>query len=145
MRANFPEGTLLATNTAGSIPYYSRLPIVDMMGLNDRAIARRRDLPERWRGIEKGDGRYVLSRRPDYIQLGSFRGSAVPLFLSDIELFAMEDFHRRYELVQIEVDPQTPLRVWRRRERERGPLDAEELARVRRIAERQLELSTFRY
>jgi hypothetical protein len=121
MRANLPEGTLLATNTAGSIPYYSRLPIVDMMGLNDRVIARRRDLPELW------------------------RGSAVPLFLSDIELFTMEDFHRRYELLEIEIDAETPLRVWRRRERERGPLDAEELARVRRIAERQLELSAFRY
>jgi hypothetical protein len=116
-----------------------------MMGLNDRRIAQRRDLPERWRGIEKGDGRYVLSRRPDYVQLGSFLGSEVPLFLSDIELFALEEFHRRYELVRFEIDPQTTLRLWRRRERPRAPLDARELARYRRIAERQLERSAYRY
>jgi arabinofuranosyltransferase len=145
MRANLPPDTLLATNTAGSIPYASRLPIVDMMGLNDRSIAQRRDLPERWRGIEKGDGRYVLSRRPDYVQLGSFLGSPIPLFLSDIELFALEEFHRSYELVRFEIDPQTTLRLWRRRERPRAPLEAEEIARYRRIAERQLERSAFRY
>jgi hypothetical protein len=145
MRANLPPDALLATNTAGSIPYASRLPIVDMMGLNDRTIARRRDLPEGWRGIEKGDGRYVLSRRPDYVQLGSFLGSPVPLFLSDIELFALEEFHRSYELVRFEIDPQTTLRLWRRREEPRAPLEARELARYRRIAERQLERSAYRY
>lgn len=145
MRANLPGDALLATNTAGSIPYYSGLPVVDMMGLNDRAIAQRRDLPEAWKGIEKGDGRYVLSRRPAYIQLGSFLGSPVPLFLSDIELFSLEAFHRQYELVRIEIDPETTLRIWRRREHERGPLDADERARIRRIADRQLALSRFRY
>ena len=145
MRANLPSDAVLATSTAGSIPFYSRLPVIDMMGLNDRTIARRRDLPERWRGIEKGDGRYVLSRRPDYIQLGSYLGSSVPLFLSDIEIFASEEFHRRYELVSFEIDPETTLRIWRRREHERGPLDAGERERIERIAQRQLELSAFRY
>ena len=145
MRDNFPTGAVLATNTAGSIPYYSRLPVIDMMGLNDQTIARRRELPEGWKGIEKGDGRYVLSRRPDYIQLGSFLGSPAPLFLSDIELFASEEFHRRYQLVSFEIDPETTLRIWRRREHERAPLDAAERERTLRIARRQLELSAFRY
>jgi len=145
MHANLPSDSVLATNTAGSIPYYSQLRVIDMMGLNDRAIAQRRDLPGGWKGIEKGDGRYVLSLRPDYIQLGSFRGSPVPLFLSDIELFATEEFHRRYEFVQLEVDSETTLRIWHRREQEQSPLGDEELARIRRIAEQQLELSAFRY
>jgi hypothetical protein len=145
MRANLPSDSLLATSTAGSIPYYSRLPVIDMMGLNDRTIARRRDLPDGWKGIEKGDGRYVLSRRPDYIQLGSYLGSPTPLFLSDIELFASEDFHRQYELVRFEIDPETTLRIWRRREQPRGPLAPAERERIQRIARRQLELSAFRY
>jgi arabinofuranosyltransferase len=145
MRANFSSDAVLATNTAGSIPYYSRLPVIDMMGLNDRTIARRRDLPKDWKGIEKGDGRYVLSRRPDYIQLGSFLGSPAPLFLSDIELFASEEFHRRYQLVSFQIDPETTLRIWRRREQERGPLDPGERERTLRIARRQLQLSAFRY
>jgi arabinofuranosyltransferase len=145
MRANLPSDAVLATNTAGSIPFHSRLSIIDMMGLNDEVIARRRDLPDGWKGIEKGDGAYVLSRRPDYIQLGSYLGSPVPLFLSDIELFASEEFHRSYQLVSFEVDPETTLRLWRRREHERGPLDPEERERIQRVAQRQLELSAFRY
>jgi hypothetical protein len=145
MRDNFPKGAVLATNTAGSIPYYSRLPVIDMMGLNDQTIARRRELPEGWKGIEKGDGRYVLSRRPDYIQLGSFLGSPAPLFLSDIELFESEEFHRRYQLLSFEIDPETTLRIWRRREQERAPLDAAERERTLRLARRQLERSAFRY
>lgn len=145
MRSHLPADAVLATNTAGSIPYHSGLRVIDMMGLNDRVIASRRDLPPAWKGIEKGDGRYVLSRRPDYVQLGSFLGSHVPLFLSDIELFSEEEFHRRYELVSFAVDPETTLRLWRRRERERGPLDPSERERIRRIAGRQLALSAFRY
>jgi arabinofuranosyltransferase len=145
MRDNLPKGAVLATNTAGSIPYSSRLPVIDMMGLNDETIAGRRELPEDWKGIEKGDGRYVLSRRPDYIQLGSFLGSPAPLFLSDIELFASEEFHRRYELVSFEIDPETTLRIWRRREQERAPLNAAERERTLRLARRQLERSAFRY
>ena len=145
MRANFSSDAVLATNTAGSIPYHSRLPVIDMMGLNDQVIAQRRDLPEDWKGIEKGDGRYVLSRRPDYIQLGSYLGSPAPLFLSDIEIFASEEFHRRYQLVSFEVDPETTLRIWRKREQERGPLDSEEREQIDRIVQRQLELSAFRY
>jgi arabinofuranosyltransferase len=145
MRDHFAPGTVLATNTAGSIPYHSGLPVIDMMGLNDKTIASRRRLPPGWKGIEKGDGRYVLSRRPDYIQLGSYLGSPAPLFLSDIELFASEEFHRRYQLVRFEVDPETTLQLWRRREQEEAPLDAAERERIQRIARRQLELAAFRY
>jgi hypothetical protein len=145
MRTNLPSDAVLATNTAGSIPFHSGLRIIDMMGLNDEVIAGRRDLPRDWKGIEKGDGAYVLSRRPDYVQLGSYLGSPAPLFLSDIELFASEEFHRRYELVSFEIDPETTLRLWRRREQQRGPLDPEERERIQRIAQRQLEISAFRY
>jgi arabinofuranosyltransferase len=145
MRENLPGDATLATNTGGSIPYYSRLRIIDMMGINNRTIAQRRDLPEAWMGIEKGNGRYVLSRRPDYIQLGSFLGSPVPLFLSDIEIFASEEFHRNYELVTIALDAETKLRIYRRLQREKGPLGSEERRRIRRIVEKQMELSRFRY
>lgn len=145
MRTNLPSDATLATNTGGSIPYYSKLRVIDMMGINDRTIAQRRDLPEAWKGIEKGDGRYVLSRRPHYIQLGSFLGSPVPLFLSDIEIFASEEFHRNYELVTIAIDAKTKLRIYRRRVSEREPLSAEERQRIRRIVEKQMELSRFRY
>jgi arabinofuranosyltransferase len=40
MFADSPEPVTIATTASGAIPYYSRLPTVDMHGLNDRWIAR---------------------------------------------------------------------------------------------------------
>ncbi len=68
-RENVPPDSLLATNTAGSVAYYSRLKTIDMLGLNDVHIAHRevKTLGKGFAGHEKGDGKYVLSRKPDYV------------------------------------------------------------------------------
>jgi arabinofuranosyltransferase len=59
-------GRLLAVDAAGKIPFYSGLPVVDMLGLNDEHIAH---LPARFfeAGHNKYDPDYVLSRRPDLL------------------------------------------------------------------------------
>ena len=98
LKDNVPPGTLVATNAAGALAYYSELPIVDMLGLNDVHIAHRKiaNLGAGTAGHEKGDGAYVLSRNPDLIQFYSSAGSFEPEFLSDKELWAMPEFHQRY-------------------------------------------------
>ena len=60
------SGRLLAVDAAGKIPFYSGLPAVDMLGLNDEHIAH---LPARYfeAGHNKYDPDYVLSRRPDLL------------------------------------------------------------------------------
>jgi arabinofuranosyltransferase len=102
LRIHSRPGAVIATNTAGSIPYFSRMKTIDMLGLNDLHIAHRpiADLGKGSPGHEKGDGVYVLSRRPDYIHLGSSLGSIRPDhgFLSDDEIFAQPLFHQLYEL-----------------------------------------------
>jgi hypothetical protein len=59
-------GRLLAVDAAGKIPFYSRLRVVDMLGLNDEHIAH---VPARYfeAGHNKHDPDYVLSRRPDLL------------------------------------------------------------------------------
>ena len=105
--AAWPEGSLVALHTAGSTPFFAndRLRFIDMLGLNDRAIAERRDVPKRallqiLPGHFKGDGAYVLARRPDYIIAGVSEGSPVAagLFLSDVELAEQPGFARCYAL-----------------------------------------------
>ena len=91
---------VLATNTAGSVPYYSNLRTIDMLGLNDEHIGHRK-IP--WLGTgpaghEKGDGAYVLSQKPDLIQFGSSLGDSRPRFLSDQELWKIPEFHREYRM-----------------------------------------------
>lgn len=121
----WPEGSLVALNTAGSTPYYAgRHRFIDMLGLNDSHIAKRQiekiQLP--WQnapGHLKGDGAYVLSRNPDYIIAGPASGTAVTFmsmsqqwFLSDIELAQDKRFLKNYELYYIQLDnsgkPVTP-------------------------------------
>ncbi|MBC7265287.1 MAG: hypothetical protein H5T64_13170 [Chloroflexi bacterium] len=91
-------GAVLATNTAGAVAYYSELRIIDMLGLNDVHIAHRQvPVGARLAGHEKGDGAYVLARRPDYILFCGSVGLDTPCFRSDQELFVDPLFTELYE------------------------------------------------
>ena len=63
--AKVEPGSLLAIDAAGKVPYYSTLPTLDMLGLNDRHIGRRVMPPQPFLvGHAKHDADYVLSRKP---------------------------------------------------------------------------------
>lgn len=105
MRAHFPPGTLVATNAAGRLPYHAQLPVVDMLGLTDRVIARAGADAGQWIGHEKSDAAYVLSRHPDVIILGGPEGSVEPWpFAGDRALVASQEFQRDYELRRAAID-----------------------------------------
>ena len=99
LRDQFPPDTLVALNPAGIVPYFSRQPTLDMLGLNDRAIGRgnKRDHSLRF-GHQAGDGDYVLSRRPVVVLLSGFRAGPGS-YISDRELWQTEAFHRDYQAV----------------------------------------------
>ncbi len=146
MRNNFKRDALLATNTGGTIAYFSKLRIVDMMGINDTVIANRKNVPKEWKGIEKGDGKYVLTRRPDYIHFGSSTGSVEPTFLSDIEIFESEEFWKNYDLAVYPIDKETKLRIYKRLEKEKPiKLSKERLKKIKNIVKRRMQRSAFRY
>jgi hypothetical protein len=69
------EQPLLAVTAAGAVPYWSKLPGLDMLGLNDHHIARAPVPGGGWIGHEKGDPAYVLDRKPDLILFGTPGGS----------------------------------------------------------------------
>jgi len=111
MAAHWPAGTLVALNTAGAPAYFApELRFIDMLGLNDRHIARRvmvtLDQPmQRLPGHMKGDGAYVLSREPDVIMLGWAEGQVAEQsqFVGDQELAVSSEFRRCYRLAQVEL------------------------------------------
>ncbi len=105
LKYHVAPGTLIATNTAGTIPYYSGLPVVDMLGLNDLQIAHRAipDMGVGLAGHEKGDGKYVLGRKPAIVQFHSSLGRLEPSFRSDRELYDLPDFHLTYHPVTIMI------------------------------------------
>jgi hypothetical protein len=110
IRDHWPADALVALNTAGSTPYFSGFRAIDMLGLNDRTIARRHmpppvaDLPwARLPGHRKGDGAYVLSRHPDYIILGGSEGSLSPWFVGDKELVDNPAFTDLYAVRDVTI------------------------------------------
>ncbi|HEX9638395.1 MAG TPA: hypothetical protein VGB99_12715 [Acidobacteriota bacterium] len=116
LRSQLPPDTLLATNTAGALPYASEFPTIDMLGINDLHIARRQGPgPTRgWIGHERGDGAYVLRRLPDLIVFGNSTGSVQPFYRSDHELATAPQFARLYrirEVASAELLPEGPFRL----------------------------------
>lgn len=91
---------LVAITAAGSIPYWSELPSLDMLGLNDKHIAKNRplDVGDGMLGHELGDGEYVLSREPDLI---IFNVGNYPTFRTGLELEQNEKFHAEYKPISI--------------------------------------------
>ncbi len=67
------KGATLATAAVGAIAYHSGNPIIDLLGLTDRHIARTRSTlpPDRMQrhaiGHERHDAAYVLARQPEVI------------------------------------------------------------------------------
>jgi len=110
----WPSDSLIALNTAGSTPYYAtKNTYIDMLGLNDRHIARRKigknQMLSGWQrvpGHSKGDGAYVLSREPDYIIAGPAHGDTIdsPWFLSELEMQRDPRFKANYEIREVELD-----------------------------------------
>ena len=103
---HLPPGTVVATNAAGALPYFSQLPVIDMLGLTDRALARSPSNASGWIGHERGDGAAVLDREPPLIILGGAEGSPTPWpFPGDRSLVADPRFARDYVLGRARLQP----------------------------------------
>lgn len=119
LRAAFgAERPLLAVDAAGAVPFYSRLPSLDLLGLCDRTIATtpvpawqatmRPEMP-RPPGHLKGNGRYVMDRAPDLLLLANPPCLPLPVFASACEFEDDPRFLAGYRCVMLEVaDVQLP-------------------------------------
>jgi hypothetical protein len=98
---------LVAVTAAGCLPYWSELPAVDMLGLNDYYLPRHppAGVGTGFIGHELGDGKYVLERKPDLIV---FNVGSRPHFRSGEELDRMPEFHRSYVPVTFAVGSLEP-------------------------------------
>jgi arabinofuranosyltransferase len=113
LRYNTRPRSLIAVSSIGALPYFAERPIVDMMGLTDAHIGRRRmeQMGQGAAGHEKGDGAYVLARRPDVIlfdkgHLFDHEASLEEVLsgargVSELEIAQNREFLQRYDLRRI--------------------------------------------
>ena len=111
---------LLAVDPAGCVPYFSRLPSIDMLGINDHYLAHHRpaDFGKGVVGHELGSGKYVLSRKPDLVLFNLPTGNTRPFFRSGREMVfeAGSDFLATFRPVTFECEKPRHLKslVWAR-------------------------------
>ncbi|NDF12231.1 MAG: hypothetical protein EB060_05410 [Proteobacteria bacterium] len=104
IRTDWKSDSLIAINMAGQIPYLTpKQRYIDMLGINDRHIAKQQVVFASGKGNighYKGDGKYVLSRKPDYIIMrDGFTSDISPegvTFVSEKEIAASPEFKRLY-------------------------------------------------
>jgi hypothetical protein len=103
-RAFHAEQPLLAVDAAGCLPYFSGLPSLDMLGINDKYLATHPPpgFGHGRLGHELGDGDYVMSRAPDLILPCLPQGASHGCFRSGRELVARADFRAHYRLLNFE-------------------------------------------
>jgi hypothetical protein len=111
---------LIAVSAAGCLPYWSKLPSLDVLGLNDHYLPRHppKGFGRGYIGHEMGDGRYVLGRQPDLVFFGGPRSNVKPIFFADQDLYAQPGFRAGYVPCRFEGNPpyKTPSNIWVRRD-----------------------------
>jgi hypothetical protein len=124
LASHFAPTTLVASATAGSLPYFAPdLSFIDTLGLNDRHIAHApvAVLPaaltnqDNWLGVpghSRGDGAYVLHRRPDVVLLGGANGDLSPWFLGDYQLLLRKAFQTAYAPWRFLAEVPAAARPW---------------------------------
>lgn len=119
----FPPRTLVAANNVGALAYSSGLPVLDMLGLNDRTIARAPGKAVGIPGHECHAGSYVLDRRPDLVFYGMPRLYPEPVpearvrakaYPSDQDLDRDARFLRFYRFSHVETPDGRYAPVYRR-------------------------------
>jgi len=124
LAAVMPPGTTIALCPVGALPFYSGLPAVDMLGLNDRHIARVRPDRRYWYpGHHRHDAGYVLSRQPDLVMLANGPVVREPRDFPWMEVRAYERdlarhprFRAEYRLIHVPLEPPWFVQLFARRE-----------------------------
>ncbi len=121
---NSEEDDVIASTPAGAISYFSNRSVIDMLGLTDQHIARvPTKKPGKGRaGHEKGDGAYVLSKKPEFILLGNVAVGREPMSEEDIErdlclrseheIWATPAFHETYKLQSVRLSDAGPFQYF---------------------------------
>jgi arabinofuranosyltransferase len=108
LRDILPPGTTIGCGSTGAIGYFTDMPIVDILGLTERYIARHGVVVGTQPGHLKTDGGYVMEKRPDLLLLGNIqihRGTRgrdrMRLKIQEAEIAKQPGFESAYDFVNV--------------------------------------------
>jgi hypothetical protein len=115
LKNNMQPNECIAAIPVGIIGYKTKMHVLDMVGIVDPVIAHQEfdsEYLKEWiPGHNKGDGNYILSKKPDYIQLIDYitsKPQRIPnqislQFKSIREIWNSPIFHKNYKYLHIQV------------------------------------------
>ena len=108
------SGAVVALDGAGANPFYSRMTTIDMLGLNDKHIAKNRPGDfGRGKGMighDVGDGYYVLRQRPDIVLFVGSMGHKAGDWRSGRVMHSAPHFRQLYTMINVEAQGLPTLR-----------------------------------
>lgn len=108
---------LIAVDAAGSLPFYTHYPAIDMLGLNDYHIARQTPFKNSgYIGHQFGDSEYVFARQPDLINFCQPQGQLHPCWPGGQALYKMLSFQQDYTPVAFRYQQNKTAIQWIRNE-----------------------------
>jgi arabinofuranosyltransferase len=109
LRDTAPPGSTLAIDAAGVVPFISRLPTLDMLGLSDYHIAHTvKATGDGLPGHEKTDPAYVLAQRPTYIAVGMSKLTSGGRPGRGLDLPNFDSLYQRVALVKMTATKVSP-------------------------------------
>jgi arabinofuranosyltransferase len=109
LRDTAPPGSSLAIDAAGVVPFISRLPTLDMLGLSDYHIAHTvKATGDGLPGHEKTDPAYILAQRPTYIAVGMSKLTSGGRPGRGLDLPNFDALYQRVALVQMTATKVSP-------------------------------------
>lgn len=127
LKNTLPSDTVIAVIPAGALPYASGFTTIDMLGLNDRQIAKQpvEGMGMGRMGHEKGNGDLVLKRKPDVIlmrhDLNTGQDTVCEPGPDDLayrpinDIWHSEVFQRDYEAFIVDIGSGKSFTLYRRR------------------------------
>jgi arabinofuranosyltransferase len=102
----------IAIDAAGGIPYWSQLPSLDMLGLNDSYIPRHppADYDSKLIGHGMGNGEYVFNKKPDIVCFNSIGGFKT-ILPGGMQMFSNPLFYQNYVPLKLQFYNPSSLRV----------------------------------
>jgi hypothetical protein len=109
LRDSAAPGSSLAIDAAGVVPFISRLPTLDMLGLSDYHIAHTvKATGDGLPGHEKTDPAYILAQRPTYIAVGMSKLTSGGRPGRGLDLPNFDSLYERVALVQMTATEVSP-------------------------------------
>jgi hypothetical protein len=99
--SKYPSSFLIASSGIGSLGYYSKQKILDVLGLTDKIISKSRSkYSDEILSHSRSDANYVLHRMPDIIIFDMPSGTKFPRRIAEKEIFHHPDFQKYYIYVE---------------------------------------------